>query len=375
VAEFPPEVLEKWKRAVVHIETATDSVDATERADRWAETAERIRNGENFSEEMARKASEDLLKGSRDIRSQGTATFLEHERAFFLVTAGHVLFDELKAKRRLRDREKFAEAWPPEQRKFMIADEKEAVKETIYDIIFVVPSIDEVTAGKAQELHRFLMNLGAGVPWMWPYTFSKSPLDLAIVSLSGIHRPFAEQLLTRGYRPITLSDIADGPSREGAQVFSVGFPGHMSILGERPLHLAEQQWASESYSLPSFIFGRVGMLHRRLPHFWCDFGPYPGHSGAPIVEDGKMVGVISTQGLSYDEVFRKNPKPEAMKEFPYLRTDLVAETRISFGRGFQTRFVKELLDVQLKRDRSVEESRRPSTSPVKDPGSGPPEPV
>ena len=199
---------------------------------------------------------------------------------------------------------------------------------------------------------------------MWPYTFSNPSLDLAVISLSGRNISFAQQLLARGYRPITFSDIADGPSSEGAEVFSVGFPEHMSLVGKRVLPPAQELWQSEFFSLPSFAFGRVSMLHQRLPYFWCDFGPYPGHSGAPVIEAGKMVGVISNQGTFLDAVLRKNRKPETMKENPYLETEYVAETRLSFGRGFQTRFVKDLLDTQLQKDRNDKESPRPQSPSV-----------
>jgi len=84
-----------------------------------------------------------------------------------------------------------------------------------------------------------------------------------------------------------------------------------------------------------------------------------------------MVGVISSQGTFLDAVLRKNRKPETMKENPYLETEYVAETRLSFGRGFQTRFLKELLETQLQKDRNAAELSRPSSPPVEDPKVSP----
>jgi hypothetical protein len=347
-----PDVLEKWKKAVVHLEGASDSIGLSERADRWRKLAERLEKGEIAFEEMVRLERNDSMKGSRDVRFQGTATFLEYDTQHFLLTARHVLFDELGAKHRLLEMEKFFSTWPPWQREGLMAEEREQVLDTIFGIIFIVPSYDEIVEGKPLSPERFLMNLGAGVSWAWPYTFSDPSIDLAIISLTRRNKSVAEQLLARGYRPVALNDIADGPSAEGADIFSVGYPEHMSVVGNRLLQPAEQQWASEYVSLPSFIFGRVSMANGRLPFFWCDFGPYPGQSGSPVVEDGKMVGVISGQGTSHDDVWMINRNPDTMSEHPFLNTDYVAETRIPFGLAFRAGLLRGLLDIQTQKSRN-----------------------
>lgn len=367
VPELDPAVLEKWKKAVVHLEGATNSVDFL---GRWQELTEQVRKGEISSEQMMKEQIEDFAKGSRDIRIQGTATFLENDRHYFLLTARHVLFDELEAERRVENMKKFHSTWPSEMQESLSAEEIERAKDTIFGIIFLVPFYDEVIQGKAQTPERFLMNLGAGVPWMWPYTFSDPSRDLAVISLSHRHFSLAEQLLARGYRPVKLDDLKDGPSREGAEVFSVGYPGHMSVLGRRLLQPAEQMWMSQDVSLPSFIFGRVSMAHDKLPFFWCDLGSYPGHSGAPVVEGDRMIGVISGQGTSHDDVFLKNREPKTMQAQPLLSTDYVAKTRIPFGMAFRSEYLRELLDVQIQKDRNEDELRRPPNSPDKRPSQG-----
>jgi hypothetical protein len=360
VPELDLEVLRKWKQAVVHLEGATSSVDFVSR---WRELTDRLQKGEISVEQMMKEEIEDFAKGNRDIRFQGTATFLEHNEHYFLLTARHVLFDELGAERRVQEMKKFHANWPPEMQERLNAEEIERAKDTIFGIIFVVPTFDEVIQGKAQSPERFLMNLGAGVTWMSPYTFSEPSLDLAVVSLTNRFLGVAEELLARGFRPVKLDDLAYGPSREGVEVFSVGYPGHMSLIGQRPLQLAEQAWASQSYSLPSFAFGRVSMVHDRLPFFWCDLGAYPGHSGAPVVEEGKMIGVISAQGTSYADVFLKKGEHGTGREQILLDTDFVAKTRIPFGRAFRTKLLRDLLDVQMEKDRNRDEARHPPPSP------------
>jgi CBS domain-containing protein len=41
------------------------------------------------------------------------------------------------------------------------------------------------------------------------------------------------------------------------------------------------------------------MVHHILPFFWADMSIYPGNSGGPVVEDGKLVGVVSAQAVEF----------------------------------------------------------------------------
>ena len=52
-----------------------------------------------------------------------------------------------------------------------------------FPIIFRVPSLDELARGDVPKIGEFLMNLGAGVSSLTPYTFSDPSLDLAVISL------------------------------------------------------------------------------------------------------------------------------------------------------------------------------------------------
>jgi len=129
VPELDPAVLEKWKKAVVHLEGATNSVDIL---GRWQKLTEQVRKGEISSEQMMKEQIEDFAKGSRDIRIRGTATFLEHDRHYFLLTARHVLFDELEAQRHVENMKKFHATWPSEMQESLNAEEIERARDTIF---------------------------------------------------------------------------------------------------------------------------------------------------------------------------------------------------------------------------------------------------
>ncbi len=187
---------------------------------------------------------------------------------------------------------------------------------------------------------QFLMNLGAGVSWLAPYTFSEPSVDLAIVSLDSRDRQFTEELLARGYLPVTLEDISDGPSEEGVEVFTVGYPVATATLGELNLSPSIRQWSSAFYSVPTFAFGRVSMLHESLDYFWCDMSVYPGNSGGPVIERDRLVGVVSEQAAIEAAVSNQSGA-----ELP-----LTVGVRIPVAKTIKGKHLRPLIEGQLLKD-------------------------
>ncbi len=37
------------------------------------------------------------------------------------------------------------------------------------------------------------------------------------------------------------------------------------------------------------------MLHQALPFYWVDMSIYPGNSGGPVIEEDRLVGIVSEQ--------------------------------------------------------------------------------
>ena len=106
---------------------------------------------------------------------------------------------------------------------------------------------------------------------------------------------FTESLFAAGYSPVSLSDLGETPTSEGADVFTVGYLDAVSSLPARLPHSGLLGWHASVISQPNFSFGRVSMLDPDLPVFWTDMSSYPGNSGGPVVEDGRLVGVVSAQ--------------------------------------------------------------------------------
>lgn len=274
--------LERWKRCVVHLECAADCTEASERIARMQQIEQRVQAREPLSEDDI----PEVTSGSRALRFRGSSVFLKHDKRHYLLTARHVLTNKELARATL---ERLPDWTTSEMRQHSEA----ALKNWAFEIVFRVPSLDEVLRGS--EVHHSLMALGAGTYERAAYTFSEASVDLAVVSLNTRDKEFVDELTAAGYVPVTLDDVGEQPSAEGAEVLAVGYPGSVAVLRTMPLESAHAHWASAAVSLPVFSWGRVAMLHEALPKFWADLTIYPGNSGGPVIEDDKLVGIVSAQ--------------------------------------------------------------------------------
>jgi hypothetical protein len=292
-------MLNKWKKAVINVECATDREHFYDKIKRDRQLIEKFESEEISQDEFMKERL--LIWGvSRDKRLWGTALFLICNSKRYLVTARHVVWDEKSAEREFQEEKERAKLLPENAPRDILQSAEERKQNRIFSIIFRVPSLDEIISKDEDIRPSFLMNLGAGVTANHPYTFSSEEIDLAIISLDHrqIDSQFADELLERGYEPISLEDINYEPTQEGSEVFTVGFPGSISFIGTLNRHPAEVKWASNRYSLPAFAFGKVSMLNEELFYFWADMSVYPGNSGGPVIEDDKLVGIVIRGTLS-----------------------------------------------------------------------------
>jgi hypothetical protein len=310
---------EQWKRAVVHLECVTDS-------DRYYKKEKELRT--KYSQnEISQEEYTKIYQGEfgekreaygRDVRFHGTAIFVSHNEKRYLLTARHVLFDEHLAKRAPDEYGIFSQ---------YLSDK------FIFKHIFRVPSLDEALLNKKLDVPESLMNLQTGVYDYLPYTFSAPDLDLAIISLDQRETTFADELINLGYNPIPSELIEDGPTSEGVELFTVGFPSSTALIAQLKQDPGMAHWSSSYVSLPVYSWGKVSMLHSELPFFWTDMSIYPGNSGGPVIENGKLVGIVSAQASV------------SLEGLPDVRT------RIPFGKIIKTCFVKTLLEEQEAKDR------------------------
>ena len=190
-------ILERWKKAVIHLEAAGDSVSYSKRTRSWQELTELFQQGKISIERLA----EGYGHGGRDVRCRGTAVFLEHEGRRYLVTARHVLHDKRSMQHQIeeadeRAQESLARGDSPKdvewrrQQDLQLATENAATN--IYSVVFRVPTLDEALALHPEFHIEALTDLQVGPPDTVPYTFSEEALDLAIVSLDQRDPRFAD---------------------------------------------------------------------------------------------------------------------------------------------------------------------------------------
>lgn len=319
----------EWKRVVIHIEGATESLSLQERQHLLEKTFEALERGEPGPEIPSRKA-----------RFRGTAVYATYGGRRYLLTARHVLRSDQAAERIRTD--DLAKVPRELQNPF--------VEDWIFDIIFRIPSLDEFLDGRVTGLPANLFGLRAGVTQNKTYTYSTPELDLAVISLdaqrnSWPHEAFVRELESMGQEPIELeSALGDDPSAEGASLMCVGFPEAVATVERRPLTPSEQIWASAGISLPVSSFGHVAMLSPRLPFFWADISAYPGNSGGPVIENGRLVGIVSKQALVSHALMVQ--ATGQTKPLPGVKT-LV---RVPFVRAIKAKLILPLIAIQAKKD-------------------------
>ena len=100
--------MDKWKKAVVHLECATDSEHIYDRIKRIESLRDKLNKGEILHEEFA----EQIGLRSRDIRYHGTAIFLIHKERRYLITSRHVLWDKDSVKQEYQEELTRIQDWP-----------------------------------------------------------------------------------------------------------------------------------------------------------------------------------------------------------------------------------------------------------------------
>ena len=280
-------------------------------------------------------------------RQSGTAIFVTYQNRFFLITAAHLLIDKkIGSEKPLFDqlynvllRVPLLDELKDEQKmkvitKSLFYDENG----NLYSEYISDPAQrkgEEIPAPNSIELTELTD------PEFCAVSIAKD-IDLAVISLRIRVREFllrilsvpvpifVEELLQLGYHPISINEIQDEPSQEGADIFTVGYPAHVSQIDKRDeiINKFEKDFSTD-ISLPCFTFGKVSLLSQHIPYFWGDLRIYSGNSGCPVIEDEKLVGIV-THDAVIDETIGVNHVP--------------------FAKATKARFIRKLLDEQMSKD-------------------------
>lgn len=240
-------------------------------------------------------------------RLKGTGIFIKRERKFFLLTAAHVIANKnddtnnqpilshlypIPSYNALKD---------GEIRKLL----KKKFKRDEKGNLSVYLSDPKNELGEWKEIPDYLELSEPCSFDYWPIAIDKKR-DIAVISLRprlpralGTTHHFPQELMLMGYQPIIEDDLASEPSEVGAEIYTIGYPSDIALIQERGNEISEgyEKWGSVDVSVPIYAFGKVAMLEDNLDYFWGDVRVYPGNSGSPIIENGKLVGIVTHQGI------------------------------------------------------------------------------
>lgn len=354
----------KWKRAIINLEVRTRDTTGY---------AEMRSNEIGYKEKLLAKVKDKIISAdeyldsamaynlrnptlSKKIIFTGTCIFYKAGGKRYLITARHVVFDTIGvAFQKKYHNDTFDRSLQLFEDIFIIPNYSYELNDTSRNHIKITQTTinikgisegDKFTKSDSASSEATLISnhrlfgftafevVDKTPRECYPVTFSNAGLDLAILSLDNKYAMYlgdlkyknlGDYLESKGYLPITIDDLADEPSSEGSNIFTVGFPGATSKVAFPNLSPVEKQFSALEQSLPVFAFGKVAMLAKELAYFWSDMSIYPGNSGGPVIENGKLVGIVSRQATN-DGV------------------------RIPFGLIIKAKYVKELLKIQQQKD-------------------------
>lgn len=355
--------LDKWKNAVVNLEVRTLDTNGYNKfeleLEKYTDTMYSLQKQGRISLEHLHDSIFNFLEKNprnRTISFSGTSIFIKKGNKRYLITARHVVHDGSEAGFRVKYKEDSTYDFDRISYDLLIAPNynytlkdtfrirTEEVPRNQKTITFNKDGIRTKKDTSWNEKTTRTVNLFGFTAFgksedlkkeYYPYTFSNPDYDLAVLSLDNpnVHfggpieyKNLGNYLEAMGYIAIPFSDISDAPSSEGKNIFTVGFPASTSIIKYLNLNKYEFMRSSIIYSLPVFSFGKVAMVSKSLFYFWTDISVYPGNSGGPIIEDGKLVGIVSKQAI-------------------------VDGVRIPFGRIIKSEYIKELIKIQETKDK------------------------
>lgn len=281
-------------------------------------------------------------------RQSGTAIFVKYKEKFFLITAAHLIIDTNIGSNKPIYHQLYKEMFRvPQLTEFEDENKRKIMTKNLYfneeGQIYIQKTRNGIPfqhEGKDIVSPKFIELSESSESEDSAVTISQEN-DLAVISLRGrltegilkvlMNEPiFVEELLLLDYLPITIDEIGTEPSREGADIFTVGYPAHISQVEKRDDIIGNyEKFFSVDITQPCFTFGKVSMLTPNLSYFWGDLRVYIGNSGCPVIEDEKLVGIVT-----HDAVIENNTKLN----------------NVPFAKATKAKYIFNLLDEQLKKD-------------------------
>ncbi len=281
-------------------------------------------------------------------RQSGTGIFIGYKGKYFLVTAAHLLLD----RRVGSDKPPYTQIFQQMLRVPLLNELRDENKRKLITKNFYFDEKGQLFQQKtptgipyphkSEEIAapKFIQVSESTEPEYSAVTLSQEN-DIAIISLRGRlgeiftkifwNEPIlVEELFLLGYQPVLAEELGLEPSQEGVDVFTVGFPSHISQVGIRNEIIEKYDlFFSTDISLPCFTFGKISMVSPDLPYFWGDLRVYRGNSGCPVIEDDKIVGIVTHDAVIEEKNTLNN---------------------VPFAKATKAKYIIEMLEEQMKKD-------------------------
>ena len=268
------EDLKIWKKAVVNIETEGYLLSPFE-----IDSLCQVKKDSGYSKKYA-DSLRNYLSHLTKIET-GTAIYICYHDRKYLVTAKHVLYDDVLVAQKKYENTSLANHWN--------------ALEAIYPRISIRTPFDYYTTFNcANNFAIFINNFVHGAK---PYFFiSDSTGDgIGVISLQGKKFKSIDTLLqTDGYAPIDIVKIGTNePLKELDEIYTIGFPEFVSVIGKLNVDKSITSRQLPDIVIPFVVKGRIAMYDPGIQHYYVDLTITPGSSGSPIIKNGKLVGVVS----------------------------------------------------------------------------------
>jgi|GEM_PF-2647050 len=209
----------------------------------------------------------------------GTAVYIKYNDRKYLVTAKHVISDEILVNQKRYENLKGINHW----------DKLEAIPPRIsIRTPFEYFSISKGVNNFAVFYNNFVKSIS-------PYFFiSDSTGDgIGVISLQEKTYKLLDTIMQmNGYSPISIKDFISNENLNVLdEIYCIGFPEMVSIVGRAIVSEPLNQLSD--VVKPFIVKGSIAMHEPKIEHYYVDLTITPGNSGSPIIKNGKLVGIVS----------------------------------------------------------------------------------
>lgn len=198
---------------------------------------------------------------------KGTATLFVHNNRKYLLTARHNVLDTTLS---------------------------QIQNKPVYKSIFIEPPFETIVDDSTNKA-RFLINsLSSNLAGA--IAIGMGDEDIAVIALqSKVAKDLLRYIDTAGYQALSFTQLNDALEADYvSEIFAFGFP--YSHLGN-PIYKKNGELLNNLpyiYASDPFVtHGKVSLLSKYANYFYADMANSPGFSGGPVIQNNKIIGVIS----------------------------------------------------------------------------------